>query len=206
MRRNLEPYILSVIEARLSLSSYVLKGSINSINTGSHYIRLYHFSFKLPPALQQIIHTPQEYAKLYEWPIYQCQDSSPSPPTQSESFSHTQIRSREWVKRDSAEMRVGPGCQRSSPHECAKRRGSLRLSPCPLSVPDKTNLQRQHLSPPLVPKRPRCHASSLQLSETLCKGPSAMNGHEGRAFFCPFKLGASQNASLSTDRTLSIVV
>lgn len=102
-------------------------------------IGVYHCSLRQPRALWQIIHTPQEYAKSYEWPIYHCQGSSPTPST------HTHP---EW---DGVEMRFGPGCQRSSPGECAESCRGTPSRPWPLPVADKANLQRQHLSPPQFP-------------------------------------------------------
>lgn len=93
-------------------------------------------------------------------------------------------------------MRFGPGCQRSSPGECAERLGVVGGTPSrpsPLSVADKANLRRQHLSPPplRVPKPPCCHTPSKQLSGTLHEGPSAMNLREDRRFSpCLFKAGS----------------
>lgn len=36
-------------------------------------------------------HTPQEYAKSYEWPIYHCQGSAPTPPTHTHRVTRSHM-------------------------------------------------------------------------------------------------------------------
>lgn len=59
----------------------------------------------------------------------------PHPHTPSHSVTHTNTLQRVG-ERDGVEMRFGPGCQHSSPGECAKRRGCpvSALTPCPCLI------------------------------------------------------------------------
>lgn len=126
----------------LFTAARVPQGSINSIIMKSHYIREPHFCIRQPRALQQIIHTPQEYAKSYHWPIYLCQGRSLHlPPTHPHSLSPSATQTFSRQEKKGPVWRFRPGC---SSLRLIGLSPSLRLL---LSQADKAIMQRWHLSP-----------------------------------------------------------